>query len=170
MCMCTSYSIFIYIYACVEYVSLPPCGLVVLGGVVGGVGVGLCLPYHMGWGEGPWTQDTGPYIYMVYTYTYAYIYTYICICFCLLLEHHELFHPKSKTQWPKSGTTWDGHWQSHHKYFGVRNKIVHTVCPISRSYQMLSKRLLSCEICQFIFLDWYQRGKYPSKTSYPLAI
>ena len=90
------------------------------------------------------------YIYMVYTYAYVYIHIYVYV-FCLLLEHHESFHPKSKTQWPNSGTTWDGHWQSHHKYFGVRNKIVHTVCPISRSYQMLSKRLLSCEICQFIF-------------------
>ena len=123
------------------------------GGWWGGVGVGLCLPYHMGWGRGREhkTRDR-IYIYMVYTYTYAYIHIYVYV-FCLLLEHHESFHPKSKTQWPKSGTTWDGHWQSHHKYFGVRNKIVHTVCPISRSYQMLSKRLLSCEICQFIFLD-----------------
>ena len=124
-----------------------------LGGGGGGVW-GLAFASRTIWGGGGAvnTRHGTVYIYMVYTYTYAYIHIYVYV-FCLLLEHHESFHPKSKTQWPKSGTTWDGHWQSHHKYFGVRNKIVHTVCPISRSYQMLSKRLLSCEICQFIFWD-----------------
>ena len=68
--VCSMYNVCLYEYAYMSIVSLPPMDVVGRGAGVGVVwGWGVTLPYHMRWGEGPWTRDTGPYV-CIYIYIY----------------------------------------------------------------------------------------------------